>query len=131
MEDLSPDKLAAVYLKLRNAVSEKEDEVKKLKEQQAVITEKMLELCSSLNTNSLNTPKGTITRSVRSNYWTSDWDAMYTFIETNNAPFLLEKRIHTKNMKDFLVDHPDAHPAGLQSTSKYTISVRKPKQPSI
>tara|TARA_R110000823_G_scaffold46075_1_gene118463 strand:+ start:451 stop:846 length:396 start_codon:yes stop_codon:yes gene_type:complete len=131
MEDLSPDKLAAVYIKIRNAVAEKEDEVKTLKEKQSIIADKMLELCSTLNTNSLQTPEGTITRTVRSNYWTSDWDAMYTFIENNNAPFLLEKRIHTKNMKDFLTDHPDAHPAGLQSNNKYTISVRKPKPSSI
>ena len=126
MEDLSPDKLAAVYLKIRNAIAAKEEEVKTLKEKQTTISEKLLEICNKMNSNTIATPEGTISRSTRSNYWTSDWDAMYTFIENNNAPFLLEKRIHTKNMKDFLADHPDVHPAGLQSNNKYVISVRKP-----
>ena len=93
MEDLSPDKLAAVYIKIRNAVAEKEDEVKTLKEKQSIIADKMLELCSTLNTNSLQTPEGTITRTVRSNYWTSDWDA----------------HVHRKQQRTVLVGEKNPH----------------------
>jgi hypothetical protein len=51
---------------------------------------------------------------------------MYEFIRENDAYHLLEKRIHNGNMREFLNDNPDSLPIGLQSNTKYVISVRKP-----
>jgi len=38
----------------------------------------------------------------------------------------LEKRIAQTNMATFLADNPSLVPAGLNSTTEYAISVRKP-----
>tara|TARA_R100001369_G_scaffold74556_1_gene103329 strand:+ start:1523 stop:1909 length:387 start_codon:yes stop_codon:yes gene_type:complete len=124
--DLTADKLVAMYIKIRGAIKEKDDEIKLFKEQQEVISEQLLVLCDEQNLDSVKTPEGTITRRVSSNYWTSDWESMYKFVEENSAFHLLEKRIHNTNMKEFLADNPDLTPAGLQAKNKYTISVRKP-----
>jgi hypothetical protein len=51
---------------------------------------------------------------------------MYQFIKEQDAPFLLEQRIHNGNMRQFLEDNPDTLPMGLNADTKYAITVRKP-----
>jgi hypothetical protein len=91
-----------------------------------MVANKLLKICNEQNLDSLRTAEGTVTRRVKSRYWTTDWEHMYKFIKENDAPFLLEQRIHNGNMKQFLEENPDRHPAGLQVDSKYAITVRKP-----
>lgn len=118
--------MVAAYIKLREAIQAKEDEIKALKEKQALVSASMLDLCSKEDIDSIKTPFGTLTRRVYSSYWTSDWDQMYKFIAENDAYHLLEKRIHNAHMKEFLEENPDALPIGLQSDRKYAVSIRKP-----
>jgi len=126
------DKLAAVYIKIRDkrAVAKKEFEAKDeaLEEQMQVIADEMLEACKRIGADSIKTPHGTIIRSVKSRYWTNDWDSMYTFIEEQSAFGLLEKRLHQTNMKDFLAENPDLYPVGLNVENSYTVLVRRSKE---
>jgi hypothetical protein len=124
--ETSADKLVGVYLKIRTAIQDKDQEIKKLKEQQDKVSDELLKLCESQEADGLKTPSGTVSRRVTSTYWTSDWEQMYVFIKEHDAPQLLEKRIHNGNMKEFLADNPDVVPEGLQAKTRYTISVRKP-----
>ena len=124
--ETSADKLVSVYLKMRNAIKDKDEEIKKLKEQQDTVSDELLKLCESQEADGLKTPSGTVSRRVISSFWTSDWEHMYAFIKEHNAPQLLEKRIHNGNMKEFLADNPDVTPEGLQAKNRYAISVRKP-----
>ena len=126
MDDNTAAKMVAAYINIRSAIQEKEDEIKALKEKQALVSASMLDLCSKEDIDSIKTPFGTLTRRIYSSYWTSDWDQMYKFIAENDAYHLLEKRIHNTNMKEFLEENPDALPIGLQSDRKYAVSVRKP-----
>ena len=41
----SADKLTKIYIKMRNAIREKEDEIKTIKKQQETVVEKLLALC--------------------------------------------------------------------------------------
>ena len=122
----TPDKLASIYIKMREVIREKEEEIKTIKAQQEKIVVKMLALCEEQNINSLRTPAGTISRRVHTSYWPSDWDKMHQFIKENDAIHLLEKRVHGSNMKEFLEANPDVAPPGLQVNRKYIVSVRKP-----
>jgi len=128
--DLAVDELVGIYLKIRSAIEAKEEqhkiELQELKDQFDVVGNKLLEICNEQNMDSIRTPVGTISRRVSSRYWTSDWDSMYRLISENDAPFLLEQRIHNTNMRQFLEDNPDKFPAGLQNERKYTVQVRKP-----
>ena len=126
MSDHNASELADIYIKMRERIRELEDKVKTIKEQQAMVADKMLELCNEQDANSLTTTNGTISRRLNSSYWTSDWDSFYNFVKDNDAYHLLEKRIHNGNMKEFLADHPDAVPLGLPARTQYIISVRKP-----
>ena len=128
--DMTIDELVGIYLKIRNAIEAKEEqhkaEIQELKDQFDVVGGKLLEICNEQNLDSIKTPVGTVSRRVTSRYWTSDWDSMYQFIKENDAPFLLEQRIHNSHMREFLEENPDKFPAGLQNERKYTVQVRKP-----
>ena len=125
------DKLTAIYLKIRDTRAENKREFenvdKDLEEQQKMLAEQMLDTCKEMNADSIRTPHGTIIRSVKSKYWTGDWDSMYNFIKEHDAFGLLEKRLHQTNMKDFLNENPDVMPMGLNVENEYTIVVRRAK----
>jgi sugar phosphate isomerase/epimerase len=125
------DQLTSVYLKIRDKRAENKREFdnvdKDLEEQQKMLAEQMLDTCKEMGADSIRTPHGTIIRSVKSKYWTGDWDSMYNFIKEHNAFGLLEKRLHQTNMKDFLTENPDVLPMGLNVESEYTVVVRRAK----
>ncbi len=123
-------KLVSTYLAIRTAMDEQEQlyeaVIKPMKEQYEVLSAAILDICNKHDADTIRTAVGTISRRITSRYWTSDWEALYKVVLDNEAPFLFEQRIHNSNMKQFLEEHPDAFPAGLQADRKYTISVRKP-----
>jgi len=125
------DRLTSIYIKIRDkrAANKKvfEAEDQDLEEQMKVLAQEMLDVCKDMNADSIRTPHGTIMRSIKSRYWTNDWDSIYGFIEETGAFGLLEKRLHQTNMKDFLVENPDLLPMGLNVESEYTVVVRRPK----
>lgn len=131
-EKLPVEKLVAAYRKIRAAIAEEEEifeaKVADLKEKLDYVSKELLEFCNDQNVDSIRTPAGTLSRRVQSRYWTTDWDQMYSFIEKHNAPFLLEKRLHNGNVKQFLEENPDALPVGLQVDNKYVVHVRKPTE---
>lgn len=126
----SVEEMVLAYRKIRDAIRDKEEQHKEeladLKEQLDVVAGALLDICNNLDVDSLRTEAGTVSRRVNTRYWTSDWDAMYRFIKDQDAPFLLEQRIHNSNMKQFLADNPGLLPVGLQADNKYIVQVRKP-----
>lgn len=130
LSEVPADKLVSAYRKIRGVIDEKEsahkEEIKELREQLDTISARILEICNEQNLDSLRTPTGTVTRRAVTRYWTNDWEAMYRFIKEQDAPFLLEQRIHNGNMRQFLEDNPNTLPMGLNADTKYAITVRKP-----
>lgn len=126
---VSVDKLVKVYLKMTARMNELrtafEDEEKKLKDQMGKIKTALLVYCKENNTESVRTPEGLFYRTVRTNYWTNDWESMGRFIVENNVPELMEKRLHQGNMKQFLQEHPELLPPGLNVDSEYSITIRR------
>jgi rubrerythrin len=132
MEDnISMEKLVSAYIKIRDARDdikrELEEKIKGLEAEMQTLSNTMLDTLKEQGIDSAKTPFGTAYRSVKSRYWTNDWEAMYDFIHENDAYELLEKRIHQSNMKQFLEEKPDLLPKGLNVDSEYTITVRRSK----
>jgi hypothetical protein len=125
------DKLTAIYLKMRDKRDdmrrEAEAKEKELEEQMNIIETEMLEVCKQMNADSVRTPHGTIIRSVKSRYWTNDWDSMYQFIKEHDAFGLLEKRLHQTHLKEFLSENPDTFPIGVNVENSYSVVVRRSK----
>ena len=126
---MDAEKLVSVYVKIRDAkaakTKEMEDAIKALDDQLDAIEQELLTICKTTGQDGGKTSAGSFTRSVKTRYWTSDWDSMYKFILTQGVPELLERRIAQGNFKDFLKDNPDLLPEGVNVESKYSITVRR------
>jgi hypothetical protein len=130
-EDLVPlDKLAKIYRKLRSKIAdltqEYDTQVEVLKAQQDEIKNAMKDQMRTMGVTSVRTTEGTVVLSVKTRYSTQDWDEFKKFVIAHEAIELLEKRIAQGNMAQFLEENPGVVPPGLNSTSEFDISVRKP-----
>ena len=131
MADTSVDQLVAVYIKIRDARDEarrKADAIETDFEGQLdILNQEILAICKETGADSIKTPHGTAIRTVKSRYWTNDWEQFYKFMFEYNLPDLLEKRIHQTNIKQFLEENPDLLPLGLNVDSEHSITVRRSK----
>jgi predicted metal-dependent phosphotriesterase family hydrolase len=127
----SVDELVTVYIKIRDArdaARKQADEIDAdFEEQLGVINQQILEICKETGADSIKTKHGTAIRTIKSRYWTNDWERFYDFMFEHNVPELLERRIHQTNIKQFLEENPDLLPAGLNVDSAYSITVRRSK----
>lgn len=128
-EDISADKLVAVYIKMRDKRAELlrqyEEQDEAIKEQMEMIETKLLDMCKSVGADSLKTSKGTVIRSVKTRYWTSDWNSMHKFVMEHNMPELLEKRVSQTTMRQLIEENPDMMPPGMNVDSRYAITIRR------
>jgi len=124
--------MAATYIKIRDKRNDlrrayEADDVVLANDMQ-VLESEMLAVCKQSNAESIRTTAGTIIRSIKSRYTTSDWDSMYRFIQEHDAYGLLEKRLHQTHMKQFLEENPELLPMGLNVDREYTVVVRRPTE---
>ena len=128
-DQVQADKLAEVYIKMRDKRKELsaafEEQDRKIEEQMDMVAEELLKLCKNIGADSIKTPAGTVFRSVRTRYETTDWESMYNFIMEHDIPQVLERRISTTNMKQFLDENPALMPVGMNINNKYTVTVRR------
>jgi hypothetical protein len=124
------DKLARIYIKIRNRVQELnqeyETQLEELKAQQAEIANAIKDQMLALGSTTIKTDSGTIMLNKKTRYNTSDWDEFKRFMVEHDAIDLLEKRIAQTNMSKFLEENPGLVPPGLNSDTEYAVSVRKP-----
>jgi hypothetical protein len=123
------EKLVKVYLKMNARLGEMratyDAEEKALKAQMSQVKTILLNYCKVQNVESVKTTEGLFYRSIKTRYWTNDWESMGRFVVENNAPDLLEKRLHQGNVKQFIENNPDLVPPGLNVDSEYSITVRR------
>lgn len=129
MTDIPVDRLVAAYIKMRDKRSELlrvyEEDDEAIKTQMDMVESKLLDLCKTIGVDSLKTQHGTIIRSVKTRYWTSDWEAMHKFILEHKMPDLLEKRVSQSTMKQLLEENPDIMPKGMNIDSRYAVTIRR------
>jgi hypothetical protein len=128
-DQVQADKLASVYIKMRDKRSELQKEFdakdKAIEEQMEIVAEELLKLCKSIGADSIKTSAGLVFRSVKTSYETTDWENMYAFIKEHDIPQVLQRRISPTNMKQFLDENPTLMPIGLNINNKYTVTVRR------
>ena len=112
-------------IEMREKIAATEQEVKEMKSDRLKGQELLIEVCRVLKSDSFKNKVGTLTRRVKKRYWTTDWPSMFKFIKDKELLEFMEKRLNQTNVKEYIADHPDELPPGLQSTSEYTVSVRK------
>ena len=126
------DELSVQYIRLRQKREILKErftaEDGELEKAMAEIEAQLLDTLNASNSNSMSTNSAVIIRTVRKRYMPSNWAAVYELIKKHDAYGLLEKRVHTGNMKDFLEEHPDEYPAGMNVDSRYAVTVRRKNQ---
>jgi hypothetical protein len=125
INEVNLEKLMEADVNMRDKIAELEDEIKGIKEKRDQVQAALNEACKQLNVSSLKTKVGSLSRTLKTRYWTSDWPSMYNFLKENDALELMEKRISQGNMKDFIANNPDLLPPGLQASQEYSITIRK------
>ena len=125
LNDNQLEKLMQADINMRESIATLESQISEIKTKRAQIQEALNEACRTLNVSSIKTSAGTLTRKLKTRYWTNDWPEMYKFVKEHNAFELFEKRIQQTNIKQFIADNPDVSPPGLQSTSEYAVSILK------
>ena len=129
MSEVSADKMTKAYIKIRARRAELAKTFKAEDDQLAEHLEKLknalLNYCTDQNVESVRTSEGLFYRSVKTKYWTSDWESMHKFVLEHGVPELLDKRLNQTNMKQFLEENPEVLPQGLNKDMEYAIAVRK------
>ena len=128
-ETISVDRLVAAYIKMRDRRAELlrqyEAEDADIKTQMEAVEGKLLDLCKEIGVDTLGSKHGKVMRTVKTRYWTSDWDSLHKFVLQHKMPELLERRISQTTMKQLLEENPDAMPPGLNIDSRYTVTIRR------
>ena len=128
-ETISVDKLVAVYIKMRDKRAELlrdyEEADSTVKAQMELVETKLLDTCKEIGVDRLGSKHGTVMRTVKTRYWTGDWESMHKFILEHKMPELLERRISQTTMKQLLEENPELMPMGLNTDSKYSVTIRR------
>ena len=126
------DELSVQYIRLRQKREILKErftaEDGELEKAMAEIEAQLLDTLNASNSNSMSTNSAVVIRTVRKRYMPSNWATVYELIKKHDAYGLLEKRVHNGNMKDFLEEHPDEYPAGMNVDSRYAVTVRRKNQ---
>jgi hypothetical protein len=121
-------KLVSAYIRIRDARADLkrkyEEEDGELKTKLEAIEQKLLDLAQEHGLDSLKTPYGTASKTVRTRYWAPDWESFTKFLDEHGSYDLLERRIHQTNFQQFLKSNPDIQPP-VNADSRYAITVRR------
>jgi hypothetical protein len=130
MSSVNAEELVEVFMAIRSQreaiLRDYEAKDAALKSDIAKIEAALLEVCNSINANSINTKHGTVMRKLNERFFCQDWDNFYKFVLDNEAPQLLERRISQGNFKEYMTNHSDdGLPPGVNVMREYGVSVRK------
>jgi hypothetical protein len=128
--NVNTEELVAAYINIRTQreilLRNYEEQDKALKADMAQLEAAMLDVCNHINADSIKTSHGTVMRKLNERFFCQDWENFYKFIMEQDAPHLLERRIHQSNFKEFMKDHEDSGlPPGVNVMREYGVTVRK------
>ena len=127
---MNTEELVEAYINLRNAreklLTQYEVEDEKLQKEMALLEKSLLEICNTVNADSIKTAHGTVMRKLNERFFCQDWDNFYKYVLDNEAVQLLERRIHQSNFREHLKEiEGDGLPPGVNVMREYGVSVRK------
>ena len=125
LNDNQIEKLMQASVNMRDKIDELEKQITDIKVQKDKVDLALNEACRTLNVSSLKTKVGTLSRTLKTRYWSNDWNSMYDFILENKLPEFFEKRLVQSAIKEYLEQNPGKTPPGLQATQEYVVRITK------
>ena len=128
-ETVKADRLVKAYIAMRDERAELSKEYtnadRKIEQQMEMVEAELVKMCRDVGADSLRTSFGNVYKTVKTSYETSDWDNMYKFVVENNIPHVLQRRISSLNMKQFLEENPTLMPIGMNVVNKYAVMIKR------
>lgn len=128
-ETVKADRLVKAYIAMRDKRAELSKEYtnadRKIEQQMEMVEAELVKMCRDVGADSLRTSFGNVYKTVKTSYETSDWDNMYKFVVENNIPHVLQRRISSLNMKQFLEENPTLKPIGMNVVNKYAVMIKR------
>lgn len=122
--------LIARYIELRDEVAaikkRAEAEIRPLNDFMQVIASKMLSDMNEAGESSKKTPAGTAFIKQADFCGVGDWDQVVDYIKENNAFELLNRAVNKSAVKEYMAEHDDVPPPGVNITLKNEVQFRKP-----
>ena len=130
MSEVNTEQLVEAFIAIRDQreklLQEYETADKALKAESNQIESALLDICNSVNADSIKTGHGTVMRKLNERFFCQDWENFYKFVLDNEAVQLLERRIHQSNFKEFIKEHEgDGLPPGVNVIREFGVTVRK------
>lgn len=129
-EQIPLDRLVRAYRKVRDAIQkltrDYETELERLEGIRQGFSTEIKDRMLVSGAKTIRTDSGTVVLGKKTRYNTNDWDSFKKFVLEHEAVELLERRISQGNMKQFLEENPTLVPPGLDASTEYTVTVRKP-----
>ena len=127
---MNTESLVEAYLNLRTQreILQREYETADaaLKADMSQLEAAMLDICNTINADSIKTSHGTVMRKINERFFCQDWDGFYKYVLDNEAVQLLERRIHQGNFRQHLKDtEGDGLPPGVNVMREYGVAVRR------
>ena len=119
------ERLITTYLKMKAEKDRLDAELKDLELNMRKIKAALNDEMRETGLESLKTKEGLVYRTIKTTYGTADWASMHRFILEHGVPELLEKRLHQGNVKDYIANHPDELPPGLNANMEYSVTVKR------
>lgn len=122
-------KMARVYVKMRDKKAEimrlAEEECAAIQTKMSVIEIEMLKILQAQDANSVATEEGTIYRQIDIKPSCADWEIFYDWIKDNDAFDALERRIKKTFIKEYIEQHDDKLPPGVNVIREWKVTVRR------
>ena len=129
MSNANVDKMVKIYVKMRDAKSalaaKHKEEEDKLEEQMDIVRAAIDEAIVATGGTAIKTEFGTATRVVKRRFWTADKEAFLNYCLDNDAVGMLDIRVAQKNTGEWIDEHPDKIPNGINVEQKYDVVVRR------
>lgn len=118
------DRLVKAFLKMRAAKAALQKQIDEIEIQQKAVEAELMVRVKEAGATSISTAVGVAVQQVTTRFYTNDWVAFRQWVAQENATHLFESRLNQGNTKEWLEQHPDKVPPGLQSETTEKIVVK-------
>jgi len=123
------EKMIRVYIKIRDARAEQKKSFeladKALVVQQEQIENAMLEIAQKSGATQLGSPSGTAYIETETQISIADDSSFYKFIKDTDSLDMLQRRVSTTAVKQYIAEHEGAVPPGLNLFNRMRIKIRR------
>ena len=119
------DRMVKVFVKMRDKKTELNNQVKEITAQQEILEAELLRLAAAMGTTGFKTEHGTTYISEEVRFSMADELTFIDWVKQHGEVELLERRVSVKNVQEYMENHGDQLPPGLNFFKQDRMKVRR------